>query len=59
MKQDFYDWLLRLLLVDSAGNRTVTHINFYGMSKEQIKQIASEYGKDYTTVRVFKLEFVF
>lgn len=59
MKQKVNDWLLRLIRIDSCGNREVSHVCFYDMTKVQVMELVEEYTKDYAVVRVFKLEGVF
>lgn len=58
MKQKVNDWLLRLIRIDSFGNREVFHACFYDMSRTQIMRIAEDYGKAFAVVRVFKLEII-
>lgn len=59
MKREFNDWLLRLVRIELYGNRAdrvVSHICLYDMSEEQVMELAGEYKKSCTVVRVFKLE---
>ena len=59
MKQEFNDWLLRLVRIELYGNRAdrvVSHICLYDMSRDQVMKLAEEYRKNCTVVRVFKLE---
>lgn len=58
MKQKVNDWLLRLIRIDSCGNRVISHVCLYDMSRTQVMEIAEDYGKDFTIVRVFKFEDV-
>lgn len=59
MKQKVNDWLLRLIRIDSCGNRVTSHVCLYDMAKVQVMEFVEEYTKDYAVVRVFKLEGVF
>lgn len=59
MKQKLNDWLLRLIRIDSCGNRVASHVCLYDMTKAQVMELAEDYAKDYAVVRVFKLEGVF
>ena len=59
MKQKVNDWLLRLIRIDSCGNRGASHVCLYDMTKAQVMELVEEYTKDYVVVRVFKLEGVF
>lgn len=59
MKQEFNDWLLRLVrieLYENRADRVVSHICLYDMSRDQVMELAEEYRKSCTVVRVFKLE---
>lgn len=56
MEQKKYDWLLKMTRFDSNGNRVISHVNLYDMTREQVIQIASEYIDSFTAVRVYKLE---
>lgn len=59
MKQEFNDWLLRLVRIELCGNRSnrvISHICLYDMSRAQVMELAEEYRKCFTVVRVFKLE---
>lgn len=58
MKQKVNDWLLRLIRIDSCGNREVSHVCLYDMSRAQVMKIAEDYGKDFAAVRVFKLDCI-
>lgn len=59
MKQKVNDWLLRLVRIDSCGNRKISHVCLYDMTRTQVMELVEEYTKDYVVVRVFKLEGVF
>lgn len=59
MKQKVNDWLLRLVRIDSCGNREISHVCLYDMSRTQVMKLAEDYSKDFATVRVFKLECIF
>ena len=59
MKQKLSDWLLRLVRIDSCGNKVVSHICLYDMSRPQVMKLAEDYSKDFVIVRVFKLEDAF
>lgn len=59
MKQKVNDWLLRLIRIDSCGNRVASHVCLYDMTKVQVMELAEEYAKDCAVVRVFKLEVAF
>ena len=59
MKEKVNDWLLRLVRIDSCGNREVSHVCLYDMTRAQVMEIVEEYTKDYAVVRVFKLDCVF
>jgi len=59
MKQKVNDWLLRLIRIDSCGNRVASHVCLYDMTKVQVMELVEEYTKNYAVVRVFKLEGVF
>lgn len=59
MKQKVNDWLLRLIRIDSSGNRVASHVCLYDMTKAQVMELVEDYTKDYVVVRVFKLEGVF
>ena len=59
MKQKVNDWLLRLVHIDSCGNRKVSHVCLYDMSRAQVMEIAEDYSKSFATVRVFKFENTF
>lgn len=56
MKQKVNDWLLRLVRIDSCGNREISHVCLYDMTRAQVMEIAEDYGKHFATVRVFKFE---
>ena len=59
MKQKLNDWLLRLVRIELCGNRSnrvISHICLYDMSRTQVMELAEEYRKCFTVVRVFKLE---
>lgn len=58
MKQKVNDWLLRLICVDSCGNRVASHVCLYDMSRAQVMKLAEDYSKDFAIVRVFKLEVI-
>lgn len=59
MKQKVNDWLLRLIRIDSCGNKEVSHVCLYDISRAQVMEIAEDYGKDFAIVRVFKFENIF
>lgn len=59
MKQKINDWLLRLVRIDSFGNREISHVCLYDMTRTQVMKIAEDYGKHFDTVRVFKFENAF
>lgn len=59
MKQKVNDWLLRLIRADSCGSKTTSHICLYDMFRTQVMELAKEYSKDFTIVRVFKFEDIF
>lgn len=59
MKQKVNDWLLRLVRIDSCGNREISHVCLYDMTGAQVMEIAEDYSKLYATVRVFKFENTF
>ena len=59
MKQKVNDWLLRLVRIDSCGNREVSHICLYDMSRAQVMKLAEDYSRDFAAVRVFKFENTF
>ena len=59
MKQKVNDWLLRLVRIDSCGNRKNSHVCLYDMTRTQVMELVEEYTKYYAVVRVFKLEGVF
>ena len=59
MKQKVNDWLLRLVRIDSCGNREISHVCLYGMSRAQVMKLAEGYSKDFAAVRVFKFEDAF
>lgn len=59
MKQKVNDWLLRLIRIDSCGNREVSHVCLYDVSRTQVMKIAEDYGKYFDVVRVFKLVVIF
>lgn len=56
MKQKVNDWLLRLVRIDSCGNREISHVCLYDMTRAQVMEVAEDYGKRFATVRVFKFE---
>lgn len=58
MKQKVNDWLLRLIRIDSCGNREISYVCLYDMPRTQVMEIAEDYGKDFAIVRVFKLEVI-
>ena len=58
MKQKVYDWLLRLVRYDEFGNKVVSHVNAFDMTKVQIMEVAEDYSKSFACVRVFKLEAI-
>lgn len=58
MKQKVNDWLLRLIRIDSCGNRVVSHVCLYDMPRTQVMKLAENYGKGIAVVRVFKLEVI-
>lgn len=58
MKQRINDWLLRLVRIDSCGNREISHVCLYDMTRTQVMEIAEDYGKSFATVRVFKLDSI-
>lgn len=58
MKQKVNDWLLRLIRIDSCGNRVISHVCLYDMSRTQVMKLAKDYGKYSAVVRVFKLEVI-
>ena len=59
MKQRFNDWLLRLVRIDSCGDKIISHVCLYDMTRAQVMKLAEDYGKDFAIVRVFKLETIF
>lgn len=59
MKQKVNDWLLRLTRIDPCGNKEISHVCFYDMSRAQVMRLAEDYGKDFAIVRVFKFEDIF
>ena len=59
MKRKVNDWLLRLIRIDSCGNRVASHVCLYDMTRAQVMEAAEEYAKGYAVVRVFKLDCVF
>lgn len=59
MKQEINGWLLRLIRIDSCGNRVASHVCLYDMPRAQVMKLAKDYGKDFAVVRVFKLEAIF
>lgn len=59
MKQKVNDWLLRLIRIDSCGNREVSHVCLYDMSRTQVMKIAEDYGKRFAAVRIFKFKNIF
>ena len=61
MKQEFNDWLLRLVRIELCGkgaDRVVSHICLYDMPVDQVMELAEEYRKICTVVRVFRLESI-
>lgn len=58
MKRKVNDWLLRLVRIDSNGNKEIAHVCFYDMTLSQIMEIAETYDKRFASVRVFKFETV-
>lgn len=56
MKQKVNDWLLRLVRVDLRGNREISHVCLYDMTRVQVMKIAEDYSKDFAAVRVFELK---
>lgn len=58
MKQKVNDWLLRLIRIDSCGNKTISHVCLYDMSRSQVMKLAEDYSKDFAVVRVFELEAI-
>ncbi len=56
MKQKVNDWLLRLVHIDSCGNREISYVCLYDVSKAQAMEVAENYGKRFAIVRVFKFE---
>lgn len=58
MKQKVNDWLLRLIRIDSCGNRVISHVCLYDMPRAQVMKLAENYGKGIAVVRVFKLEVI-
>lgn len=59
MKRKVNDWLLRLISIDSCGNRVISHVCLYDMTRVQVMELVEKYTKDYVVVRLFKLEGVF
>lgn len=59
MKQKVNDWLLRLVRIDSCGNKEVSHVCLYDMSRAQVMKLAEDYSRDFAAVRVFKLDVIF
>lgn len=59
MKQKVNDWLLRLVRIDSCGNREISHVFLYDMTRARVMEIAKDYGKRFAIVRVFKFEDAF
>lgn len=59
MKQKVNDWLLRLVRIDSCGNREISHVSLYDMTRAQVMEIAEDYSKDFAIVRVFKFDTTF
>lgn len=59
MKRKVNDWLLRLVRIDSCGNREISHVCLYDMTRAQVMEIAEDYGKSFATVRVFKFDSAF
>lgn len=59
MKQKVNDWLLRLIRIDSCGNSVASHVCLYDMTRSQVMKLASDYGKEFAIVRVFKFEDIF
>lgn len=39
MKQKANDWLLRLIRIDSCGNRESSHVRLYAMTKAQVMEL--------------------
>lgn len=58
MKQKVNDWLLRLVRIDSCGNKEISTVCLYDMTRTQVMEIAEDYGKSFTTVRIFKLDSI-
>lgn len=59
MKQKVNDWLLRLVRIDSCGNREISHVCLYDMTRAQVEEIAEDYSKRFATVHVFKFDSTF
>lgn len=58
MKQKVNDWLLRLIRIDSCGNRVSSDVFLYDAPRARVMKLAEDYGKDFAVVRVFKLEVI-
>lgn len=59
MKQKVNDWLLRLIRIDSCGNRVASHVCLYDMTRAQVMELVDEYAESYDVIRVFKLDDAF
>lgn len=56
MRTKKYDWLLKLDYVTSNGNYTVSYVDVFDSTKEEVMCIVDKYRKDFVVVCVYKLQ---
>lgn len=58
MKTKKYDWLLKLSYVTDDGNYTVSYVNVFSSTKNEVMHIVDKYRKELVVVRVYKFQIV-
>lgn len=56
MKEQKFDWVLRLARFNEDNEKVITYVNLFYTSREEVIKIAKDYAKRYEFVRIYKFE---
>lgn len=59
MKPKKHGWLLKLSYVTDDGKYTVSYVNVFSSTKNEVMHIVDKYRKESVDVRVYKLQIAF
>lgn len=59
MKTKKYDWLLKLSFVTDDGDHTVSYVNVFCSTKNEVMRVVDNYRRDFVVVRVYKFQIAF